>query len=210
MPKPVVFQGQHIQLNGAICSPGPIGNGPKFYLGGASDAALQLAGQQSDVYLAWILPKETLGPFFERARAKFDQAGRTPVFGMRTHLIVRNTEMKAWDAAEELLLQAAPVVKKQRQAVFAGTTMVGQRSQAQVVAGHRLGDHLWNGISTVRVNCGTAIVGNPNQVAEELFDYWKLGADEFILSGFPHVEECHRVASDVLPVVKSLIEFQRR
>ena len=63
-------------------------------------------------------------------------------------------------------------------------------------------DSLWNGLSEVRVNCGTAIVGTPEQVTDILLDYWKLGVDEFILSGFPHVEECHRVATDVLPLLK--------
>ncbi|MCE2456872.1 MAG: hypothetical protein J4G14_03565 [Dehalococcoidia bacterium] len=60
----------------------------------------------------------------------------------------------------------------------------------------------------MRVNCGTAIVGDPEQVANELLGYWRLGIDEFILSGFPHVEECSRVASDVIPVLKSLIEAE--
>ena len=87
--------------------------------------------------------------------------------------------------------------------------MVGQWSQAQAADGHRLGPHLWNGISTVRVNCGTALVGTPEQVAQELLGYWKLGIDEFILSGFPHVEECRRAAADLLPVVKSLIGNER-
>ena len=83
--------------------------------------------------------------------------------------------------------------------------MVGQRAQVRVVEDHRLGAHLWNGISTVRVNCGTAIVGTPKQVSNELLGYWKLGIDEFILSGFPHVEECDRVASTLLPVVRDMI-----
>jgi len=65
---------------------------------------------------------------------------------------------------------------------------------------------LWNGISTVRVNCGTALVGTPEQVAGELLSYWRLGIDEFILSGFPHVEECRRTAADLLPLVRDLIE----
>jgi alkanesulfonate monooxygenase len=68
---------------------------------------------------------------------------------------------------------------------------------------------LWNGISTVRVNCGTAIVGTPQQVADELLGYWRLGIDEFILSGYPHVEECRRVASDLLPVIRELMESER-
>jgi alkanesulfonate monooxygenase len=80
-----------------------------------------------------------------------------------------------------------------------GTPMSGQQVQAQRVAEHRVGRHLWNGLSTVRVNCGTAIVGTPQEVAEELYGYWQLGIDEFILSGYPHVEECERVSQDVLP-----------
>ena len=194
-----------MRLNGAICSPGPVGDGPSFYLGGASDAALGLAGRQSDVYLAWILPRDVLGPFFARARAKFADAGRAGSFGLRTHLIVRDTEAEAWNAAEDLLSQADNAVKEQRSAAFAGTAMVGQRSQARIVADHRVGERLWNGISTVRVNCGTAIVGDPEQVAAELLEYWRLGIDEFILSGFPHVEESRRVAADVLPTLKTLI-----
>ena len=87
--------------------------------------------------------------------------------------------------------------------------MVGQRAQSQAVAQHRVGAHLWNGISTVRVNCGTAIVGDPEQVAEELLGYWRLGIDEFILSGFPHVEECRRVAADVLPLLRAKIQMER-
>ena len=87
--------------------------------------------------------------------------------------------------------------------------MVGQRAQSRAVTEHRVGEHLWNGISTVRVNCGTAIVGDPEQVAEEILGYWRLGIDEFILSGFPHVEECRRVASEVVPKVKALIAEER-
>lgn len=205
-PEPVVFEGEHIRLNGAVCSPGPVGAGPRFYLGGASDSALALAGRQSDVYLAWIGLREQIADLLNRTRAKFNDAGRPSEFGLRTHLVVRDTENEAWDAASELLSQAHSTVKEQREAAIAGSPMVGARLQAQVVKDHRLGPHLWNGISTVRVNCGTAIVGTPEQVATELLGYWRLGIDEFILSGFPHVEECRRVAADVLPIVKSLIE----
>ena len=208
-PEPVIFEGEHIRLNGAICSPGPVDQGPKFYLGGASDRALGLAGRQSDVYLAWIQPQGAIASHLERARAQFAASGRPAVFGLRTHLVVRETESEAWDAAEDLLSRSEDVVKSQREAAYAGTAMVGQRAQAQAAADHRPGARLWNGISTVRVNCGTAIVGTPEQVAEELLGYWRLGIDEFILSGFPHVEECQRVASDLLPALRSSIERER-
>ena len=96
-------------------------------------------------------------------------------------------------------------MRDQRQATFAGTAIVGQRAQARVVEDHKLSPRLWNGISTVRVNCGTAIVGTPEQVAAEMLDYWRQGIDEFILSGFPHVEECDRVAESLLPLVREMI-----
>lgn len=208
-PEPVVFEGKYVKLNGALVSPVPKGDGPKFYLGGASDAALGLAGRQSDVFLLWIQPQDVIARYIERTDAQFDAAGRKAAYGIRTHIIVRESEDAAWDAAEELLSQAVNVVKTQRQAVFAGTAMVGQRAQAQSVQDHKIGPHLWNGISTVRVNCGTAIVGDPDQVANELIGYWRLGIDEFILSGFPHVEECVRVASEVLPKLRALIESER-
>ena len=177
-----------------------------MYLGGASDAALGLAGRQADVYLAWIQPLEAQADLLDRARRHYAEVGRQPRFGLRTHLIVRDTEDEAWHAADDLLSQAAGAVRAQRQAVFAGTPMVGQQAQARAYAEHRVGRHLWNGISTVRVNCGTAIVGAPEQVAEELLAYWRLGIDEFILSGYPHVEESRRVARDVLPLFRSAVE----
>jgi alkanesulfonate monooxygenase len=211
-PEPVSFEGKHVRLNGALVSPGPVdregpvGRGPQFYVGGASDRALAFAGRQADAYLAWILPPEQLGPLFERTRAHFRAAGRRePAFGLRTHLVMRPTEDEAWRACDDLLSRAEIRVREQRQAVFAGTPMVGQRAQARAYEEHRVGRHLWNGISTVRVNCGTAIVGTPEQVADELMQYWRLGVDEFILSGYPHVEECERVARELLPLVRERV-----
>ena len=136
------------------------------------------------------------------SRDSFQRHGRTPSFGLRTHLVVRDTESEAWNAADDLIAHAAPEVKAQRRAAIAGTPMVGQKAQAQAAPNHRVAAHLWNGFSEVRVNCGTAIVGDPDQAAKELVKYWELGIDEFILSGFPHVEECCRAASDVVPLVK--------
>jgi alkanesulfonate monooxygenase len=208
-PKPVIFEGEHVRLNGAHCSPGPVGEGPKFYLGGASPAALRLAGRQSDVYLAWIAPQEGIAKFIDNANAQFAEAGRPSAFGLRSHIVMRDTEEEAWAASEELLSRAEKTVQTQRKALFAGTAMVGQRGQIQKAENHRLGAHLWNGISTVRVNCGTALVGSPDQIANELLGYWRLGIDEFILSGYPHMEEARRVASGLLPRIKALIEAER-
>ncbi|MCH8222893.1 MAG: LLM class flavin-dependent oxidoreductase [Chloroflexi bacterium] len=202
-PKKITHITDHVHLEDALVSPGPAATHPAFYLGGASDNALGLAGRQADVLLAWIQPLDSISTLIERATEHFKDAGREPAFGLRTHLIVRDTESDAWSAAEELLSEAAGAVLEQRRSVFAGTAMVGQRAQTAGYEDHRMGERLWNGISTVRVNCGTAIVGTPDQVAEELLAYRALGIDEFILSGYPHVEEARRVAEDVLPLVRS-------
>src|SRR5207253_8980907 len=111
--------------------------------------------------------------------------GRRPVFGLRTHLVVRATEREAWEAADELMSQVDDRVVAQRQAVFAGTQMVGQQAQLRAELRQR-SPRLWNGNSKVRVNLGTAIVGDPKQVTEELAAYWRPGHDYFILSGCSH------------------------
>jgi alkanesulfonate monooxygenase len=82
--------------------------------------------------------------------------------------------------------------------------MVGQQAQLRDQL-RASAPRLWNGISKVRVNLGTAIVGNPQQVADELLAYWRLGIDEFILSGYPHREEATRVATEVLPLLSDAI-----
>ena len=204
-PGPVTYHGAHYRLEEAFCSPAPGENGPKFYLGGVSQQAMTLSARQADVHLGWIEPLDNTHKRLEDLRNQYQAARRTPSFGLRTHLVIGDTEEQAWYAAEELIKYADPVVKAQRKSAIKGTAMVGQQAQAKEVPNHRLGMHLWNGLSEVRVNCGTAIVGTPEQIADEMVAYWKLGIDEFILSGFPHVEECSRVATDVLPLVRNLI-----
>ena len=198
---PIDYDGAAVRLNGALVSPTPSRPQPEWYLGGASDAALKLAAERADVLLCWIQPQDATEVLLERARAAFDAAGRVPRFGLRTHLVVRDTEDEAWDAASELLSEAHPQVLAQRAATVRSTAMVGAAAQARRVADDRLGERLWNGISRVRVNLGTAIVGTPEQAADELAAYRRMGFDEFILSAYPHLEEAERIARDVIPLV---------
>ena len=204
-PGPVTYNGDHYRLEGAYCSPEPGANGPRFYLGGVSPRAMALSGKQADVHLGWIEPLDETAQRLEDLREQYRQEGRTPEFGLRTHLVVRDTEAEAWQAANELIAHADSEVKAQRLSAIEGTPMVGQQAQARKAPDHRLGPHLWNGLSEVRVNCGSALVGTPEQVARELTKYWELGIDEFILSGFPHVEECRRVSDEVIPRVRDLV-----
>ena len=198
------FKGTYITLHGARCSPPPVGT-PRFYQGGASPRAESLAARLADVYLMWIEPREPIAARMARVTAQAQACGRTVTFGLRTHLVIGDDADAAWAAAESLIAQADPQVVQQRQAVMGGTPMVGPQAQARHVAQHRIGAHLWNGLSTVRVNCGTAIVGTPQEVTDELLAYWRLGIDEFILSGFPHLEECLRVSQDIVPRLRAAV-----
>jgi len=205
----VDFNSGEIQLKNAIVSPGPAAPGPRWYLGGASPSALGLAASQGDTLLMWIQPLEDTRGLMERARVAAEEIGRDLRFGLRTHLVVADDEDEAWRLADSLIADASPEVLAQRNSAVAGTAMVGAAAQARDFKEHRVTERLWNGISLVRVNLGTAIVGTPRQVADELFRYWELGIDEFILSGFPHVEECERVARDVLPLLRERIAAAR-
>jgi alkanesulfonate monooxygenase len=204
-PQPVSYAGDFYRLEGAYCAPAPGDDAPRFYLGGASPRAVGLSSRQADVHLGWIEPLEDTARRVADLREKFDATGRPLTLGLRTHLVIRDDEETAWADARSLIADAAPEVKAQRQSAIVGTPMVGQQAQARVAEDHRLGRHLWNGLSEVRVNCGSALVGTPEQVADELLGYWRLGIDEFILSGFPHVEECHRTAEQLLPRLRELI-----
>ncbi|MDA0352714.1 MAG: LLM class flavin-dependent oxidoreductase [Chloroflexi bacterium] len=201
----VDFEGGTTTLRNAIVSPGPSAPGPSWYLGGASPSALALAASQGDTLLMWIQPLEDTRALMERARVAASEVGRELRFGLRTHLVVADDEDEAWRLADALIADASETVIAQRHWAVEGTSMVGAAAQARDFKEHRVTDRLWNGISLVRVNLGTAIVGTPRQVADELFRYWELGIDEFILSGFPHVEECEHVARDVLPLMRERI-----
>ena len=200
---PLDFKGQSVRLNGAVVSPTPTPPAPEWYLGGASDAALRLAAERADVLLCWIQPQDQMADLLDRARDAWTLAERRPRFGLRTHLVVRDSESEAWEAASELLSEAHPEVLAQRAAAVKSTAMVGAAAQARRVEDDRLGERLWNGISRVRVNLGTAIVGTPQQVADELSAYWQMGFDEFILSAYPHMEEAGRIMRDVIPLVRA-------
>ncbi len=201
------YSGRYVRLRDAIASPGPVGPPPRIYTGGASPAALDLAGQYADVFLAWIQPREQMQALVDAARSRFIGRGRQARLGLRTHVILGETESEAWAKAEDLLSQAHPLVEEQRRG-SGPVRMVGRAAQTRAAEDYRLSDRLWNGISRVRVNLGTAIVGTPAQVADELVEYWRLGFDEFILSAYPHLEEAGAVARTVLPLVRERIALE--
>jgi alkanesulfonate monooxygenase len=137
------------------------------------------------VDVRWIEPREPIAARMARVTAPAQACGRTVPCGWRTHLGVGGAPDAAWAAAARPIARAAPRVVPQRQAVLVGPP--------------RIGAHRWKGRSTVRVTCGTAMAGTPPQVTGERLAYWRLGLDECVLSGFPHLEECIRVRQAIVP-----------
>ena len=63
--------------------------------------------------------------------------------------------------------------------------------------------NLWAGIGLVRGGAGTALVGSHEEVADRIAEYHELGIDEFILSGYPHLEEAYRVGEGLFPALRA-------
>ncbi len=203
----VTVEGQHMSVKEASLTLPPVQRPhPRLYLGGSSEAALRVAAKHIDCFLTWGEPPAMVAEKVDRMRAMAAEQGRTIGFGIRLHVIVRETEAEAWDDAAKLIKYVDEAAVAKARAVWARQDSVGQQRMAQLQSGGRDGlvvyPNLWAGVGLVRGGAGTALVGNPEQVAGLMREYADLGIDTFILSGYPHLEEAHRVADLLFPLVK--------
>lgn len=200
----VNFEGEHIKVKGAkVLLPSQQTPYPPLYFGGSSDAALEVAAKHIDVYLTWGEPPAQVKEKIDRVRQLAAEQGRTVTFGIRLHVIVRETEEEAWAAADSLIKFVNEETIAASQAVFARYDSVGQRRMAALHNGRKdsleISPNLWSGIGLVRGGAGTALVGDPDTIAERMLEYKELGIDHFIFSGYPHLEEAYRVAELLFP-----------
>jgi len=209
------YEGKHLRVKGAkLLFPPTQRPYPPVWFGGSSEAAHELAAEQVDTYLTWGEPPAEVAKKVADVRARAARKGRTVQFGIRLHVIVRETEDEAWQAADALIgkLDDATVIRAQ--AAFAKMDSEGQRRMAAL---HRNGSkrsradleispNLWAGVGLVRGGAGTALVGDAKTVAARIEEYAALGLDNFIFSGYPHLEEAYRFAELVFPLLSRRVQ----
>jgi alkanesulfonate monooxygenase len=178
------------------------GSCPPFYFGGLSPAAREVAAEAADVYLMWPDTVAATADTVVDLRARAAAHGRELRFGFRVHVIVRQTEAEAREAARRLVshLDADTGELIRRRSLDTASTGVARQGELRDAADHDgfVEDHLWTGIGRARSGAGAALVGDPDQVRATLDAYREAGIDAFILSGYPHLDECARVARLVL------------
>jgi alkanesulfonate monooxygenase len=176
---------------------------PPLWFGGSSPVAQEVAAKHVDAYLTWGEPPEQVAQKIASVRRLAAAQGRTLRFGIRLHVIVRETESQAWDAANNLIRYVDEEAIAESQQAYARMDSEGQRRMKELHNGSRealeISPNLWAGIGLVRGGAGTALVGDPDTVAQRMLEYQELGIDTFIFSGYPHLEEAYRVAELLFP-----------
>ncbi len=201
----VDFNGRYVRVEGARQLFPPVQKKLPIWFGGSSDPALELAADQTDVYLTWGEPVQAVAEKIEAVRRLARAKGREVKFGLRIHLIVRETESEAWAAADRLIANISDEAIAAAQRKFAqDSDSVGQKRMSALHGGGRrdklqIAPNLWAGVGLVRRGAGTALVGDPATVAQRLREYQAIGVDTVIASGYPHLEEAYKVAELLFP-----------
>ena len=200
----ITFEGKHLHVDGAHnVFPNVQLPHPPIYFGGSSDPAHRVAAKHADVYLTWGEPPAQVAEQIATVRRYAEENNHKIRFGIRLHVIVRETQSQAWDAANELIKYVDEKAIASAQALMSSTQATGQHRMQALHGGSKekleVSPNLWAGVGLVRGGAGTALVGDPDTVAERMQEYVDLGVESFIFSGYPHLEEAYRTAELLFP-----------
>lgn len=181
--------------------------GPLLYFGGISPGSKEVCAKYCDVFLMWPEPEESIYATMKEMSYKAASYGRTIDFGMRIHVIVRETEEEALAYSKELMskfdLETAEMLKHRTQDSKSAGVLRQDEFRKNADKDDFIEPMLWTGIGRARSGCGAAMVGNPSQIIEKMNRYMDMGVRAFILSGYPLIEECEYFAKLVLPQLKT-------
>lgn len=181
--------------------------GPLMYFGGYSPDALSLCGEHCDVYLMWPEKKEELAERMKAVHAQAEKYDRVLDYGLRMHVIVRDTEAEAKEYARELVSklddeQGRIIRERALDSSSLGVSHQAKNRELADLEGY-IEPHLWTGVGRARSGCGAALVGSTDQVLSEIENYKKMGIRAFIFSGYPHLDECESFGTRVLPQLET-------
>ena len=206
----ITYKGEVYNFEGLTTNPAKPyqqNGGPLLYFGGYSPAALDLCGQHCDVYLMWPEPKENLAERMKAVHSVAEKYDRTLNYGLRVHMIVRDTEAEAREYAEYIVSKLDDEYGKLIRDRAHDSISLGVSHQARA---RELADqfgyiepNLWTGVGRARSGCGAALVGSADQVLSQIEEYQKMGIRAFIFSGYPHIDECRHFGEKVLPHLKT-------
>ena len=209
------FKGQFYNLKLPTNPVKPYQNGgPMLYFGGYSPSALDLCAEHCDVYLMWPETEDNLKSLMKTMSDKAAKFNRKIDFGLRVHVVVRDTEEEAREYANSIIskLEIEKGTEIRERALDSKSLGVSRQKKMRDLSkkdGY-IEPNLWTGIGKGRSGCGAAIVGNPDQVIDKLNKYMEMGIRSFILSGYPHKEECKIFAKLVLPKLKTISLLQEQ
>jgi alkanesulfonate monooxygenase len=197
---PFDYEGRYVHVEGAEVADAPAF--PGIYLGGSSEPALRVAARHADVYLTWGEPPDAVAEKVARVRAIAERPIR---FGIRLHVIARETAQEAWAAADRLLAGLDAEAIAHAQEVQRHSQSEGQRRMTALHGGRvddlEIAPNLWAGVGLVRGGAGTALVGSYTEVADRIEELHDRGIEEYIFSGYPHLEEAYHVGEGVRPIL---------
>lgn len=202
----VDLDGSHIHVEAGALGrrPDPV---PPIYFAGSSPAAIEVAARHADVYLTWGEPPAQVAEKLDRVRERAAALGRTVRFGIRLHVVSRDDAADAWAAADALLDGISDEAIAEVHARMATTESEGQKRMLALHGGSRanleVAPNLWAGVGLARGGAGTALVGSHREVADRIAEYAELGIEEFILSGYPHLEELYWFGEGVVPLLEA-------
>ncbi len=211
----VNFDGKHYKTTNAKLLYPPIQRPhPPLFFGGSSNEARELAAQKVDLYITWGERPQDVKEKIEDLKKRASKYGRTLKFGVRLHVIVRETQEEAWEVAQKLISKLDDETIEQHHKVLEKRESIGQKRMTALTNGGKartkeeleISPNLWAGIGLAREGCATALVGSPEIIVERINEYVDMGVDTFVFSGYPHLEEAYKFAELVFPLLPDKVK----
>jgi alkanesulfonate monooxygenase len=192
----VNFAGKYYRVEkGKLNTPyiSPDRKAPEIYVSGHSEPSEKLTRSQGTCWSRVVDTPEKLASAVARMRA----AGVNVC--LRLGLICRPTREEAISVAKSIL----PEDKRETTTALKDDSQMYREGAAVASDAYWLSPNLWAGLVPHYGPVWTTLLGSPEEIAEAFLEYKKIGVTDFIMSGWPEIDEVDRFGRDVLPLVRN-------